>query len=212
MEGDKKVRVLLADRHLLVLEGLRRILEADSDIEIVGATRTGEETIRKACSLSPDVIVMDPEMPGTDGISATRELRQKRPESKVLIMAFGEDLVHEAMEAGASGYLTKDSEISEITTAVHQVSTGLCPIAPSVTRRLMSEYSEIKHNHSTLALTDREANVLRLIADGRNSAEIGDQLFLSMSTVKRDVGQIFNKLGVNDRPHAVSEAIKRGLI
>ncbi len=212
MEGGKKLRVLLADRHLLVLEGLRRILEADSDIEVVGATRTGEDAIRKTCLLSPDVVVMDPEMPGTDGISATRDLRQKRPETRVLIMAFGDELVHEAMEAGASGYLTKDSDTREITTAVHQVSAGLCPIAPSVTRRLVSEYGDLRRNHSALALTDREANVLRLIADGKNSAEIGDQLFLSMSTVKRDVGQIFNKLGVNDRPHAVSEAMRRGLI
>ncbi len=212
MEAEHKLRVLLADRHPLVVEGLRRILEADSDIEVVGATRTGEETIRKACTLSPDVIVMDPEMPGTDGISATRELRQKQPRAKVLIIGFGDELVQEAIEAGASGYLTKDSDTHEITTAVHQVSMGLCPIAPSVTRRLMTEFSELRRNHSSLALTDREANVLRLIADGKNSAEIGDHLFLSMSTVKRDVGQIFNKLGVNDRPQAVCEAMRRGLI
>src|SRR3972149_1560415 len=109
MEVVSKVKVLLADRHLLVLEGLHRILETDSEIEVVGTARTGDEAIRKSCLLSPDVVVMDLEMPGTDGISATRELRQRAPNARVLIMSFGEDSVNEAIEAGASGYLTKDS-------------------------------------------------------------------------------------------------------
>jgi DNA-binding NarL/FixJ family response regulator len=212
MEGTNKVKVLLADRHSLILEGLCRILETDNEIEVIGSAKTGEETIRKACLLSPDVIVMDIEMPGTDGIRATRELRQRIPNAGVLILSFGEEFVNEAIEAGASGYLTKDSETKEITTAVHQVSQGLCPIAPSVTRRLVTEYAELKKNHQPLTLTERETNILKLISEGKNSTEIGDQLFLSLSTVKREVGQIFDKLGVNDRPHAVSEAMKRRLI
>jgi len=213
MQGTAKVKVLLADRHLLVLEGLRRMLETDSEIEVVGAAMTGDEAITRACLLSPDVIVMDVEMPGTDGISATRQLGQRLPDAKVLITSFGEQLVQEAIEAGASGYLTKDSDTTEITTAVRQVSRGLCPIAPSVTRRMVTEFAEFKRNHqSPPMLTERETTVLRLIAEGRASSEIGAHLFLSVSTVKREVGRIFDKLGVNDRPHAVSEAMKRGLL
>ncbi len=212
MEEAKRVRVLLADRHLLVLEGLRRILETDCEIEVVGSARNGDEAIRKTVQLSPDVIVMDLEMPDIDGIGVTRELKRRVPDARVLVMSFGEDLVNEAIEAGASGYLTKDSETGEITTAVHQVSRGLCPIAPSITRKLVTELAGLRRNQQSLLLTERETQVLKLISQGMNSGEIGDQLFLSLSTVKREVGQIFDKLGVNDRPHAVSEAIRRGLI
>jgi len=212
MEEEKRVRVLLADRHLLVLEGLRRILETDNEIEVVGSARNGDEAIRKTVQLSPDVIVMDLEMPDIDGIGVTRELKRRVPDARVLVMSFGEDLVNEAIEAGASGYLTKDSETGEITTAVHQVSRGLCPIAPSITRKLVTELAGLRRNQQSLLLTERETRVLKLISQGMNSGEIGDQLFLSLSTVKREVGQIFDKLGVNDRPHAVSEAIRRGLI
>ncbi len=212
IEAEGKVKVLLAERHVLVLEGLRRILEADGEIQVVGSARNGNEAIRKACQLSPDVIVMDLEMPDIDGIGVTKELRGRLPETRVLVMSFGEDLVNEAIEAGASGYLTKDSETAEITTAVHQVSRGLCPIAPSVTRKLVTELADLRRNPQSSLLTERETEVLRLIAQGMNSSEIGSQLFLSLSTVKREVGQIFDKLGVNDRPHAVSEAIRRRLI
>ena len=212
MEDERKVRVLLADRHILVLEGLRRILETDSEIQVVGSARNGNEAIGKASQLSPDVIVMDLEMPDIDGIGVTKELKRRLPDTRILVMSFGEDLVNEAIEAGASGYLTKDSETAEITTAVHQVSRGLCPIAPSITRKLVTELSGLRRNQQSLLLTSRETEVLRLIAQGMNSSEIGNQLFLSLSTVKREVGQIFDKLGVNDRPHAVSEAIRRRLI
>jgi DNA-binding NarL/FixJ family response regulator len=212
MEGATRVRVLLADRHVLILEGLRQVLETDAEIEVVGTAMTGDEAITRACALSPDVIVMDMDLPGTDGIKATRELRLKVPHAKVLIMSFGEGHVNEAIEAGASGFMTKDSDTREITNAVHQVKRGLCPIAPSLTRKLVTEHAELKRNHNSLMLTERETNVLRLISEGKNSSEIGNHLFVSLSTVKREVGQIFDKLGVNDRPHAVSEAMKRQLI
>jgi len=194
MEEEKRVRVLLADRHLLVLEGLRRILETDNEIEVVGSARNGDEAIRKTVQLSPDVIVMDLEMPDIDGIGVTRELKRRVPDARVLVMSFGEDLVNEAIEAGASGYLTKDSETGEITTAVHQVSRGLCPIAPSITHKLVTELAGLRRSQQSLLLTERETQVLKLISQGMNSGEIGDQLFLSLSTVKREVGQIFDKL------------------
>ena len=185
MEEVKRVKVLLADRHSLVLEGLRRILETDSEIQVVGAARTGDEAIRKAVQFCPDVIVMDLEMPDIDGIGVTKELKRRVPDARVLVMSFGEDLVNEAIEAGASGYLTKDSETGEITTAVHQVSRGLCPIAPSITRKLVAELADLRRNQQSLLLSEREILVLRLISQGMNSGEIGNQLFLSLSTVKR---------------------------
>ena len=212
MDSSTKVRVLLADRHQMVLEGLKRILESDDDIEVVGAARTCDDAVRKASQLSPDVIVMDMDMPDAGGIGATREVKRRLPEVRVLVMSFGDDMVNEAIEAGASGFLTKDSETGEITAAVHQGSRGLCPIAPSITRKLVAELADLRRNQQSLLLTQREVEVLRMISQGMNSGEIGSQLFISLSTVKREVGQIFDKLGVNDRPHAVSEAMRRGLI
>jgi len=212
MESVPKIRVFLADGNLLVLEGLRKILESDGEINVVGMARNWQETTSQASRLAPDVIVMDLEIPGMDGVGVTQELKQQLPNAKVLIISSSDDMVREAIEAGASGYLTKYCEKTEITSAVHQVHNGLCPIAPSITRKLVNDYIELKRNRASTMLTEREIDILRLIADGKKSDEIGSHLFVSLSTVKREVSQIFDKLGVNDRPHAVSEAMKRRLI
>jgi DNA-binding NarL/FixJ family response regulator len=212
MKSATKTKVFIADRHPLVLEGLRRILESDTGIDVVGEARNGDEAIRKACLVSPDVIVMDLKMPDMDGISVTREMRRRLPDSRVLILSLDDDQVDEAIEAGASGFLMKDGETEDIAIAVHQVRKGLCPIAPSVTFRLVTKLAELKRSHQSLILTKRETEILQLIAQGMKSAEISERLFVSLSTVKREVGQIFSRLGVNDRPHAVSEAMKQRLI
>lgn len=213
MTESAKIKVLLVDDHSVVLEGLRRILELDQDIEVVGMAKNGSEAVAMAPNLHPDVIVMDLKMPVMDGIDATRELKLRLPDTRILMLTMcGEDLVEKAMEAGASGFLQKDSAPKEIGSAVHQVYDGLCPISPSLTRSLMKELSGLRQRGQALILTERETNVLKLIAEGKNTAEIGERLYLSLSTVKREVGQIFDKLGVNDRPHAVSEAIRQKLI
>ena len=208
-----KIKVLLVDDHTVVLEGLRRILGLDPDIEVVSVARNGSEAISMATSLLPDVIVMDLKMPVMDGVSATRELKARFSNVRILMLTMcGDDLVEKAMEAGASGYLQKDSAPKEIANAVHQVFQGLCPISPSLTRNLMTELAGLRQKGQSLILSSREIEVLKLIAEGKNTSEIGEQLYISQSTVKREVGQIFDKLGVNDRPHAVSEAIRQKLI
>jgi DNA-binding NarL/FixJ family response regulator len=208
-----KIKVLLVDDHTVVLEGLRRILGLDPDIEVVSVARNGSEAISMATSLLPDVIVMDLKMPVMDGVSATRELKARFSNVRILMLTMcGDDLVEKAMEAGASGYLQKDSAPKEIANAVHQVFQGLCPISPSLTRNLMTELAGLRQKGQSLILSSREIEVLKLIAEGKNTSEIGEQLYISLSTVKREVGQIFDKLGVNDRPHAVSEAIRQKLI
>jgi DNA-binding NarL/FixJ family response regulator len=208
-----KIKVLLVDDHTVVLEGLRRILGLDPDIEVVSVARNGSEAISMATSLLPDVIVMDLKMPVMDGVSATRELKARFSNVRILMLTLcGDDLVEKAMEAGASGYLQKDSAPKEIANAVHQVFQGLCPISPSLTRNLMTELAGLRQKGQSLILSSREIEVLKLIAEGKNTSEIGEQLYISLSTVKREVGQIFDKLGVNDRPHAVSEAIRQKLI
>ncbi len=206
------IRVLVVDDHQVVREGLRRILELDKEIKVVGEAGNGGEAVTKAVSLSPDVIIMDLKMPGMDGIAASRKIKQERPETNILILTlYGEDFVRQAIEAGVSGYLLKDSECDAIAKAIHQVHDGLSPIAPSLTRGLVKELAKLSENSRAL-LTTRQTEVLKLIAEGMSGKDIGHNLYISTSTVKREIRNIFNKLGVNDRAQAVSEAMKRQLI
>ena len=212
-ERPSGIRVLIVDDHHVVREGLRRMLEMENGIQVIGEARSGEEAIAKAVSLSPDVIVMDLKMPGMDGITATREIKERLPDVGILVLTlYAEDFVKQAVEAGVSGYLLKDSDCEQITQAIHQVYEGLCPIAPSLTRDLVMEYAELSRSSRASILTKRQLEILRLIAEGENGKEIGNRLFISTSTVKREIRQILSKLKVNDRAQAVSEAIKRRLI
>ena len=213
MKESPTIKVLLVDDHHVVREGLRRILELDDGITVIGEARSGEEAIVKAVALSPDVIIMDLKMPGMDGIAATREIKQKLPQVNVLVLTlYAEDFVKQAVEAGVSGYLLKDSDIEQITKGVHQVHAGLSPIAPSLTRGLVSEFAKLSRNSRTSLLTKRQTEILNLVAEGESGKRIGERLFLSTSTVKREIRHIFDKLGVNDRAHAVSEGMKQHLI
>jgi len=207
------IKVLIVDDHHVVREGLRRILEDDDGVEVVGEARNGEEAIVKASSLIPDVIIMDLKMPGMDGIMATHEIKQKMPDVNVLVLTlYAEDSIGQAIEAGVSGYLLKDSDSDQITQAVHQVYDGLCPIAPSLTRELVSRFVKLSQNDQSSLLSKRQIEILSLIAEGVSGRDIGCQLFISTSTVKREIRNIFDKLGVNDRAQAVSEAMKRRII
>lgn len=185
----------------------------ESDIQVVAEARSGEEAVAKAISLSPDVIIMDLKMPGMDGITATREIKARMPDIGILVLTlYSEDFVKQAIEAGVSGYLLKDSDCDHIVRAIHQVHEGLCPIAPSLTRDLVLEYVELSRTNRASILTNRQLEILKLIADGESGKLIGERLFISTSTVKREIRQILSKLKVSDRAQAVSEAIKRRLI
>jgi len=209
----KTIRVLVVDDHEVVREGLRRMLELEEGIQVVGEAGDGEEAIKKAATLFPDVITMDLKMPGMDGITATQEIKQKIPDIHILILTlYAEDFVKQAIEAGASGYLLKDSDCEQITKAIHQVHDGFCPIAPSLTRELVIAFAQLSHNGRSSLLTRRQTELLKLIAEGMSSKEIGGCLFISTSTVKREIRQILNKLKVSDRAQAVSEAMKRNII
>ena len=207
------IKVLIVDDHQVVREGLRRIVQLDDSIDVIGEAKSGEEAITKAVTLAPDVVIMDLKMPGMDGISATREIKQRLPNTNVLVLTlYAEDFIKQAIEAGASGYLLKDSDTDEITSAIHQVHEGLSPIALSLTRDLVMEFARLSKSNRSFLLTKRQTEILKLIAEGISSREIGKELFISASTVKREIRHIFDKLGVNDRSHAVSQAIKRQLI
>jgi DNA-binding NarL/FixJ family response regulator len=213
MSKPPTIKVLIVDDHQVVREGLRRILESDDEVEVIGEARSGEEAVVKAISLVPDVIIMDLKMPGMDGIMATHEIKQKKPNINVLVLTlYAEDFIKQAVEAGVSGYLLKDSDCDQITKAVHQVYDGLCPIAPSLTRELVTKFVKLSRNDQSSILTERQIQILKLIAEGISGKDIGNTLFVSTSTVKREIRNIFDKLGVNDRAQAVSEAMKRRII
>ena len=180
MRESPNIKVLVVDDHQVVREGLRRIIELDNEIEVIGEARNGEEAITRAVALSPDVIIMDLKMPGMDGITATREIKQKLPEINILVLTlYAEDFIRQAIEAGASGYLLKDSDCEQITKAIHQVYSGLSPIALSLTRELITEFAQLSKNSRSSMLTKRQIEVLKLIAEGVSSKEIGSRLFIS---------------------------------
>jgi len=213
MSKNHSVKVMIVDDHQVVREGLRRILELDKGIEVVGEARSGEEAISRASTISPDVVVMDLKMPGIDGIKATEEIKKRLPDTNVLILTlYAEDFVRQAVEAGASGYLLKDSDTDQITRAIHQVHDGLCPIAPSLTKELVTKFARLSREERNSMLNKRQVEILKLIAEGMSGKDIGDQLYISTSTVKREIRNIFDRLGVNDRAQAVSEAMKKRII
>jgi len=212
-EKSDTINVLIVDDHYVVREGLRRMLSLEHDIQIVGEAFNGEDAVTKAIELVPDVITMDLKMPGMDGITATRLIKGKVPECGILMLTlYAEDYMREAIEAGASGYLLKDSDSNQIVMAIRQVYHGLCPIAPSLTREMVTEFARLSRNVQSVILTRRQKEVLRLVAEGVSGKEISNNLFISPSTVKREIRMIIARLGVTDRAQAVSEAIKRNLI
>ena len=205
------IRVLLVDDHQVVREGLKRMLEPDKDIKVVGEAVNGEDAITQAELLSPDVILMDIKMPDMDGITATHQLSQKMPDVKVIMLTLYE-YVTEAIEAGASGYILKDASRERLIQAIHDAYNGYSPLAPSLTRQVLTELANLSRVSRDSLLSERQCEILRLIAAGLVSRDIGAKLCISESTVKKDLTHTFNRLGVNDRAQAVAEAMKRNLI
>jgi len=208
------IRLLLVDDHQVVREGLKRMLESEKDIQVVGEAVNGEDAITQAERLSPDVVLMDIKMPDIDGIAATRQLKQKMPDVKVIMLTLYDDseYVTQAIEAGASGYILKDASRERLIQAIHDAYDGYSPLAPSLTRQVLTELANLSRVSRDSLLSERQCEILRLIAAGLISRDIGAQLCISESTVKKELTHIFDKLGVNDRAQAVSEAMKRKLI
>ena len=211
MEGKDMIRVLLVDDHQVVRDGLRHMLGLQDDIRIIGEAANVEEAIQQAELHSPDIVLMDIKMPGADGIEAVRRLKEKRPDCHVIMLTLYEEYVTEAIEAGATGYLLKDVKREELVQAIRAVQQGRAPLSP-LSRDLLTEFSNLIKGGERSHLSERELEVLRLIAGGATTKEIGSQLFLSEATVKRDVQHIFEKLDVRNRSEAIAEAYKRKLI
>jgi DNA-binding NarL/FixJ family response regulator len=213
------IRVLIADDQALVRGGFRMILDAQPDMEVVGDVEDGNLAVAAAAELRPDVILMDIRMPGMDGLEATRRIVVDENAPRVLVLTTFDmnEYVYEAMKSGASGFLLKDVRPEQLADAVRTVALGDALLAPQITRRLIEEFVRRPAPGAGPAagldgLTDRESEVLRLIARGLSNEEIATQLFVSMATVKTHVTHILTKLHLRDRVQAVVLAYETGLV
>ena len=212
------IRVVLADDQPLVRAGFRLILEAEDDFDIVGEAGDGAEAVAAAQRLQPQVVLMDVQMPKLDGLEATRRIaKDPNTRTRVLILTTFErdDYVFEALRAGASGFMLKNAAPEDLVRAVRIVAAGEALLAPSITRRVIEDYAQRSppvKNAGLERLTERELEVLRLLATGKSNAELAQQLYLSEGTVKTHVSHLLGKLGLRDRVQAVVFAYEHGVV
>lgn len=214
-EGTGRIAVLIADDHPVVRHGLRAFLQLQEDLDIVGEAGDGIETVGQVKKLKPDVVLLDLVMPQLDGIDAIRQIREASPSTKVIVLTtFADDeKVFPAVRAGAAGYLLKDIEPRELAEAIRTVNRGQGLLHPSITSKLMQEFAGEQERADTLeALTEREMDVLRLIAQGKSNREIAREFVLSEKTVKTHVSNILAKLRLADRTQAALYAVRNRLV
>ncbi|MFE6964200.1 response regulator [Agromyces sp. NPDC057679] len=211
--ADAPIRLLIADDHPIVRDGLRGMFAGDDRFDVVGEANDGAEAVEAARGLDPDVVLMDLRMPRVDGVTAIRRLAEHGVRARVLVLTtFDSDTeVLPAIEAGATGYLLKDAPADELLRAVESAARGEAVLAPSVAQKLMGRVREPAPAPAAV-LSERELEVLRLIASGSTNRESAAELFISEATVKTHVLHIFEKLGVNDRAAAVAVGYRRGLL
>ncbi len=211
------IKVLICDDQAIVCEGLQTILGASPDIQVVGNAHDGSEVLELAEKTKPDLVLMDLKMPLTNGIIATRQMRQKHPEIQVLVLTTYDDdeWLFDAIRSGAAGYLLKDTPPEDLIEAIRGTVAGKSFVDPNVAGKLLSSYQEHVPSDALptrLKLSDREKEIISLLAKGFTNADIAQQLFLSEGTVRNYTSEIFKKLGVSDRTQAAVLALRYGLI
>jgi DNA-binding NarL/FixJ family response regulator len=217
---DEPIRVLIVDDHALFRRGLQMVLEGEPDIEVVGEASDGYEAIERAEAATPDVVLMDVRMPRQTGIEATRVIKETLPTTKILMLTISDEEsdLYEAIKAGASGYLLKEISIEEVAGAVRRVNQGQSMISPSMASKLLTEFASMVRRREdrdevpSPRLTDRELQVLKLVAKGMNNRDIGQELFISENTVKNHVRNILEKLHLHSRMEAVVYAVREKLL
>ncbi|HML39967.1 MAG TPA: response regulator transcription factor [Bellilinea sp.] len=217
---NQKIRILLVDDQVLFREGLRTLLEVQDDFDVIGEASNGEEALRMAATLSPNVVLMDLRMPILDGVNATRRLHENLPTIKVIVLTtFDDDEdVFEGLRAGAVGYLLKDVSSEKLNEAIRSASRGEYFLPPAITAKVMAEFSRMPRiSHSAMdnlpvALSTRELEVLRMVSTGASNKEIAEKLVIAEGTVKNHLTSILGKLEARDRMQAVLKARELGLI
>ena len=212
------IRVLLAEDHILVREGVRALLEAQPDMEVVAEASDGSEAVRKALDLLPDVVLMDITMPGTNGLEATRLIRKAAPGVRILALTMHgtDDYFFRLLDAGASGYVLKESASSDLLSAIRAVHRGGVFLSPSVAKRLVDDHlrraSEGDQRPGYDSLTDRERQILKLIGEGCTNQEIAQKLCLSVNTVQTHRTHIMDKLNLHNRTELLRFAVRAGFL
>ncbi len=216
----KKIKVLIADDHQVVRDGLSAILQTKDDIMVVGEARDGVEAVEKTRQLQPDVVLMDISMPRMNGVEATRRIKEQCPDVRVVVLTMyeEEEYIFDLVKTGVSGYLLKNSDSALIVKAIRAAAKGESFLHPTVAGKILTEFTHMAENRGKKPakgktdLTEREQGVLQQIAEGKTNKEIGNQLSISEKTVKNHVRNIFHKLDVDDRTQAAIQAIRRGII
>jgi DNA-binding NarL/FixJ family response regulator len=219
-QADQALRVLIVDDHALFRRGLQMVLKQEADIDVVGEAEDGHEAVQKAEELMPDVILMDVRMPKRSGIEATRQVKERLPHVKILMLTISDEEgdLYDAIKAGASGYLLKEISIDEVADAIRAVWAGQSKITPSMATKLLAEFAAMsKRAEETRQLpaprlTEREMEVLRLVAQGLNNRDIAKDLFISENTVKNHIRNILEKLHLHSRMEAVVYAVREKLL
>lgn len=215
----RKIKVLLADDHALLRSGLTSLLGSEGGIEVIGEAENGREAIQKVQELNPDIVVMDIGMPVMNGMDATKQIMKRNGNVKVLVLTVhdNEEYLFQAFEAGAAGYLLKQAADTDLVNAIYTIARGDYFLYPSVTRTVVENFLEHPRNgHSSSpgydSLTDRELEILKLLAEGYNCREIAETLFISAKTVETHKSNIMGKLDLHKRPELVRYAIQKGIL
>lgn len=212
------IKVLLAEDHTIVRKGLRSLLEPLQDIEVVGEAENGRDAVEQAERSHPDIVVMDHAMPVLNGLEATRQIKRRQPEIKVLILTMhtNEEYVFQFLKSGASGYLVKQSAPDELVAAIRAIADGQSFLSPSISKSLIEEFVRQTQGQGTddsyALLTEREREVLQLVAEGQTNNEIGDVLHISVKTAAVHRTNIMNKLGLHSMADLTKYAIRKGII
>ena len=214
--GAVPIRLLLADDHQMLREGLRRSM-TDEGFDVVGEARDGSEAVSMAAALRPQVILMDITMPEQNGVEATRQIVESMPEIRIVMLTMhaDQDLLAQAIRAGASGYLVKDCSTTEIANAVRTAAAGAQTISPRLAASMLDEVRKLDQpgqDENERVITRREEEVLQLIADGCSTPEVAEQLYISQKTVKNHLASIYQKLDARDRTQAVLQAVRMGIV
>ena len=212
------IRVLIAEDHTIVRKGLRSLLDAEPGIEVIAEAKDGQEAVEKTERLRPDVVVTDISMPGLNGLEATRRIKKRFPEVQVVILSMhtNDEYIFQVLGAGASGYVLKQSAVQELVSAIQMVSRGQSYLSPSVSKRVVEEFvrrgQALAEPDSYDSLTNREREVLQLVAEGHKSREIAELLYISEKTVQTHRAHIMQKLGIRGAAELTQYAVRKGVI
>jgi DNA-binding NarL/FixJ family response regulator len=214
----KKVKLLVADDHKIFRQGIKKLLEEESDLQVVGEASDGREAVKKATELKPDVILMDIAMANLNGLEATRQIKKQLPSAKVIMVTMhkNEEYVLQSFQAGASGFILKEGAVEELVSAIRSINSDKSFLSPSISKTLIDAYMRKMETGKTETpfdlLTDREREVLQLIAEGYTNREVAKSLFISVKTVEAHRAHIMQKLNIHDIAKLVKYAIQKGLV